>query len=94
MATRYSGTLRITIALKSDDSYSVRISELNDDARFAPLHGIGIAPALANRVALDSSEAYDAAAVAALGFASYEDEAVYRYAEYAPKGAFLVRRKR
>jgi hypothetical protein len=46
------------------------------------------------RYAVDSSEAYDAIARAALGFASYEDEYVAAYAEAdSETGGFAVRRK-
>ncbi len=81
MATRYSGTLVLSIRyVDADASYTVRIREVNDDARFETLKGIRLAPFHASRLAVDSPKAYDLVAEAALGFASYADEAIANYA--------------
>jgi hypothetical protein len=95
MAKRYSGTLVLTLSYSDrDSSYTVRISERNDDARFATLRGIRLAPIHSN-LAVDSPKAYDLAAEAALAFASYEDEAIHNYACPATSycGRFHVSRK-
>ncbi len=80
MATRYSGTLVLSVRyVDATSSYTVRIREQNDDARFATLTDIRLAPVHSN-LAVDSAKAYDLACEAALGFASYEDEAIANYA--------------
>lgn len=80
MATRYSGTLVLSIRyIESSQSYTVRIRERNDDARFETLNELRLAPVHSN-LAVDSARAYDLAAEAALGFASYADEAIYNFA--------------
>jgi hypothetical protein len=90
---RYCGTLELSITLKSDDSYSVRIRELNDDARFARLTDLHLSPATLLRLASDSSEAFDAVADAALGFASYSDDAIFSYADVRGDDRFVIRRR-
>lgn len=94
MASRYCGTLKITIALGADsETYSARIRELNDDARFETLHGLRLAPHYARQLAADSSEAYDHMARAALGFASYADDAIDNFAELDSDGSRIIRRR-
>jgi hypothetical protein len=80
MAKRYSGTLILTLQyVDASQSYTVRIREKNDDARFETLTDLRLAPIHSN-LAVDSPKAYDLAAEAALGFASYADEAIHSYA--------------
>lgn len=80
MATRYCGTLILTVRyVDASESYTVRIREQNDDARFSPLHGVRLAPVHSN-LAVDCARAYDLACEAALGFASNDDEAIFSYA--------------
>lgn len=80
MATRYSGTLVLSIRyVDASESYTVRIREHNDDARFATLTGIRLAP-VHSSLAVDSARAYDLVAAAALGFADHEDNAIRSYA--------------
>lgn len=80
MSTRYSGTLILTIRyVDATESYTVRIREANDAARFETLTKIRLAP-IHNNLAADSPKAYDLVAEAALGFASYADEAIHQFA--------------
>lgn len=80
MAKRYSGTLILTLKyIDATSSYTVQIREKDDSARFATLTDLRLAPIHSNLV-VDSPKAYDLAADAALGFASYEDEHIHAYA--------------
>lgn len=90
MATRYCGTLKLSIRLQSDDSYNVRITEMNDDARFAPCNGVRLSPHMQARVASDSREAYDAIARAAISFAGNDDDAIYNFAFTDPDSGEAV----
>jgi hypothetical protein len=95
MAKRYSGTLVLSVRyIDATSSYTVRITEHNDDARFETLKGLRLAPIHSN-LAVDSAKAYDLAAEAALDFASYADEAIHNYACPATSycGKFHVSRK-
>jgi hypothetical protein len=92
MATRYCGTLKLSIRLQADDSYNVRITELNDDARFAPCNGVRLSPHMQARVASDSAAAYDAIARAAVSFAGNEDDAIYNFVEADCVDAVIRRR--
>jgi len=92
MATRYCGTLKLTIRLQADDSYNVRITELNDDARFAPCNGVRLSPHMQASVAGDSVAAYDAIARAAVSFAGNEDDAIYNFVEADCVDAVIRRR--
>jgi hypothetical protein len=79
MAKRYSGTLILTLKyIDATSSYTVQIREKDDSARFATLTDLRLAPIHAN-LAVDSPKAYDLAAEAALGFASYEDDHIHVY---------------
>jgi uncharacterized protein YkuJ len=70
MTKRHSGTLILTLKyVDASQSYTVRIRETNDDARFTTLTDLRLVP-IHNRLAVDSPKAYDLAADAALGFAS------------------------
>ena len=81
MATRYSGTLVLTIRyVDATSSYTVRIRERNDDAQFETLKELRLAPFHQQNLAADSARAYDLVAEAALAFASHDDEAIYSYA--------------
>lgn len=93
VATRYSGALTISITLDPSDTYSVTLTGEGYSQR---LRGIGIAPALAARCALDSAEAYDAVAQAAVSFAAHEDgtDAVYSHALCDDSGEAIIRRRK
>lgn len=85
----------LRIELRTDDSYSVRIHESAGDMPRAVLHGLGLAPADARRIALDSPEAYDLIARSALAFASADGHAIYAFADAnAETLEFQVSRKR
>jgi hypothetical protein len=82
MATRYSGTLVLTIHyVDASESYTVRIRERNDDARFVTLKELRLAPFHQQCLAVESARAYDLVAEAALSFASNDDDAIYNYAD-------------
>jgi hypothetical protein len=93
MATRYSGSLKLSITLDTTDTYSVTLS---GDGYRCRLRGIGLAPATAARVALDSAEAYDAIARAAISFAAHEDgtDAIYGHTDCDDAGEPTVRRRK
>ena len=63
-----------------------------DEACFEPQNGIGLSPHLARRLAVDSAEAFDHIARAALGFAGYEDDRIFCYAEGDDN--YVIRRER
>lgn len=94
MATRYTGTLKLSIRYSDQaGAYSVAITELGDNARFDALRGIRLSPAMQARTAAVSAEAYDAVARAAMSFAGANDEMVYAYAELdGETGEATVRR--
>lgn len=80
-AKRYSGTLVIELSYNDITSaYDARVTEVNDDARFDLISGIGLPPA-SNHLAVDSDAAFDLVAEAVLGFLSYNDESVYCFSE-------------
>jgi hypothetical protein len=94
MATRYCGTLKLTITLRPNETYSVRLEEENDDGRFATLHGLRLSPFHAGKYASDCRTAYDLAARAAINFAAHADDGVYQFAEVDPGGEPVIVRSR
>lgn len=95
MATRYTGSLKLSITLDSTDTYSVTLSGLAGTNYFGRLRGLGLSPHMASKVALDSAEAYDAIAKAAVTFAGAEKGAdVYAHADCDDGGGAIIRRKK
>ncbi len=97
-ARRYCGTLALTIRyVARDDSYTVRIREVNADLAPRTLTDLHPSPHDRARFAVDSSALLDRIADAALGFASYEDEMITAYAEIDPEATaydvYKIRRK-
>lgn len=87
MATRYSGTLKINVLYNDrQDAYRASISRKGKSLWSG---WIGRAPA--SRLAVDSPEAYDAAARAALAFADDDGADVSDYADFTDSG-YNVRR--
>jgi len=78
MATRYSGSLCIRLTVNDWGEYS-GLASGPEGLRF-PIRGLRLSPELWRRLASDSPEAYDHAALAALGFWSAEEELVYAHA--------------
>lgn len=95
VAVRYCGSLRLTIHYNdAREHYTVSIRELNDDARFQTLTDIQLSPYARQRIAGDSSLAYDEVARAAISFASAEDDHISNYAEYDCDGGEACVRRR
>lgn len=92
MATRYSGTLRMRITyVDAAEAYKVTITE-RCGRLDSPIALRGLRLPAAYRGAVDSADAYDRVARAALGFASADHEAVLAYAAEASDGGFYVQR--
>lgn len=95
-AKRYSGTLVIELSYNDITSaYDARVTEVNDDAQFELISGIGL-PIASMCHAVDSDVAFDLAAEAVLGFLSYDDELVYCFAEQesVDSDKFKIRREK
>lgn len=93
MATRYTGTLKLTIRYNDrTSSYTVRIQELNDEARFKTLSGIRLSPHDQQFTACDSPRAYDLIARAAISFGANEDEMLYAFATTDMNGEVMIGR--
>lgn len=97
-ARRYCGTLALTIRyVARDDSYTVRIREVNADLAPRTLTELRPSPNDRARFPVDSSALIDRVADAAIGFASNEDEMISAYAEVDPEctagDLYKIRRK-
>jgi hypothetical protein len=92
MAKRYCGTLALDIKyVANSDSYDVRITEVNDGARFQTLR---LWRWISSTWPTQTKEAYDRVARAAVSFAGYDDEAIYIFAECDPDtGEAIIRRR-
>lgn len=100
MAKRYSGEISMLVTLRSDDSYSVSFAKTWAGVRenrlaCPPIHGVRLAPVDAQRLALDSAEAYDKIACAAISFADHEHGCeLFALCETNESGEVLVSRSR
>lgn len=94
IAIRFSGPLEITICYSDElDGYDVEVADASADDRCSvKLEGIRLSPHHARRLAVDSDEAFDRIAQAALAFADHEDPTVGELAEHDEREGFRVSR--
>lgn len=79
-AIRYCGTLKLRITyIERDDTYTVTIREIYDDARFPTQKGIRLSSHDRARTAGDSSAAYDKVARAAISFCGSTEDGGHIY---------------
>jgi hypothetical protein len=89
---RYSGDAKVSVKVRDDGTYHGSIT--GPGMERWPFDGLRLSPHDERRLAIDSSAAFDRAARGALGFGSYEQEAIYGIAEADEQGDFIVRRRR
>jgi hypothetical protein len=90
-AVRYCGTLKLSLRyVDKGSSYSARITELNDDARFSPVDQVRLAP-VHNNLPVDSDQAWDLAAKACLNYLANDDDSVYNFADEDENYGFVIR---
>ena len=94
IAIRFSGPLEINISYSDDDgAYDVEVADASaDDRCCVKLEGIRLSPHDARRLAVDSAEACDRIAQAALAFADHEDPTVGELAQHDDGEGFRVSR--
>ena len=96
IAIRFSGPLEINISYSDDnDAYDVEVADASadaDDRCCVKLEGIRLSPHDARRLAVDSAEACDRIAQAALAFADHENPTVGELAEHDEREGFRVTR--
>lgn len=89
--TRRSGDVRVNIRYRDrEDDYAGTVKWPGGSWRFDQLR---LSPYLRERIAVDSSQAYDEAARAAISFGADEHEDIYGYANTDDRGEVLVSRR-
>lgn len=93
MARRYSGTLALNLTRNArDDGYDVTIAVSKRGARARSLCRQHVGDPQVLTIAVDSSEAYDAAARAALALAADSEPDIDRLADIDRFARYVVRR--
>lgn len=91
-ATRYSGQLKIVLALRPDNSYGASLYD--GRKKLCQLEGLNLSPHKQRTIAADSSEAYARIAASAISFAAHDNpsisDALYSLALTDDRGEFII----